>query len=111
MLRRQPQARLLPLLNFLEFDSHHTPQQTRHKSIDEMKTVTAERLCAAKALAWRGRGELAHGAHPVRDFLLVVLCTSLTGLLAALLAVTVRCVALSVQQNPHHAKAILHCFS
>ena len=28
----------------------------------------------------------------------------------ALLALEVRCVALSEQQNPHHAKALLQCF-
>ena len=92
MLRRQPCTRLLLPSIFFKLDGYHTPQQTRYKSIDEMKTVLAERLYAAKPLAWRGRGELTQlpWSTPCSGLLLVVdLCTSLTGLLVALLALGV----------------------
>ena len=42
--------------------------------------------------------------------MVVALRTTLTALLVALLALGLRFVALSVQQNPHHAKAILQRF-
>ena len=113
MFRRHPNARLLCLLKILEFHSHNTSHTAGLDTSPSMKwkpsSLSASTLQSREpevaAVNW---AQLPWNTPFAGPLLVVDLRTSLTGLLAALSALGVRGVALSVQQIPHHAHAILH---